>query len=135
MEAHDEFILVSAPNKTGGQFIKTLQIKKMLFAAITNNDTERSRLVHLGVKNILSVDTTDRETWLIPELPVGKVFLFELSLPLICRYIQICRSWTDKSIYVITGSSNARMVYKGLGANYVIHTQSDDVSFLLDKEG
>ncbi len=43
MEAHDEFILVSAPNKTGGQFIKTLQIKKMLFAAITNNDTERSR--------------------------------------------------------------------------------------------
>ncbi|MFR9712040.1 hypothetical protein ACL02P_22135 [Paenibacillus sp. MB22_1] len=134
MEAQDEFVLVSAPNKTGEQFIKALRIKGIPYAAITNNETEKSRLTHLGVKHILMVDTVDRETWLIPELPVGKVYLFESSLPLICRYIQICRSWTGKPIYIITGSNNARLIYKGLGASYVIYTRSDDVSFLLDNE-
>jgi len=46
--------------------------------------------------------------------------------------IEICRSWTGKPIYVITGSGNPRLIYKGLGVNYVIHSNSDDVSFLLD---
>ncbi|MEK3867399.1 hypothetical protein MHH60_28380 [Paenibacillus sp. FSL H7-0716] len=133
MVSHDnEFIVVSAPNKAGVQFIKTLKFKGVPFAAITNNETEKSRLEHLGVKNLITVDTTERERWIIPELSIGKVFLFERSLPLCCKYIQICRSWTGKPIYVITESSNSRLIYKGLGANYVIHSNSDDVSFLLD---
>ncbi|MFC4306736.1 hypothetical protein [Cohnella boryungensis] len=132
MQAQDEFILVSAPNKIGEQFIKALQIKDIPYAAIANHQAERSRLEVLGVKSIIMVDTVLRQTWTIPDLPVGKVFLFERSLPLICRYLQICRSWTGKPIYVITGSDNPRLVYKGLGANYVIHSRSDDVSFLLD---
>lgn len=133
MVSHDnEFIVVSAPNKAGEQFIKTLKFKGVPFAAITNNETEKSRLEHLGVSDLITVDTTERERWIIPELPIGKVFLFERSLPLCCKYIQICRSWTGKPIYVITESSNSRLIYKGLGANYVIHSSSDDVSFLLD---
>lgn len=135
MVSHDEFILVSAPNKAGEQFIKTLKMKGLPFAALTNNETEKSRLEDLGVEHVVPLDTADRSNWHLPKMPVGKVFIFEVSLPLCCRYIQICRSWTGKPIYVITGSMNSRLIYKGLGASYVIHSNSSDVSYLLhDKE-
>ncbi|NOU93048.1 hypothetical protein GC093_07345 [Paenibacillus sp. LMG 31456] len=126
-----EFILVSAPNKTGEGFIRQLIRQGLPFAAMANNKGEKQRLDSLGVKNIILIDTTEQAKWKIPEFVVGKVFLFEQSMNLCCRYIQICRSWTIKPIYVITHTSNPRLVYKGLGATYVIHTTSEDVSFLV----
>lgn len=131
MDNQKEFILVSAPNKTGEAFIRQLISHRLPFVAIMNNKVEQDRLKKLGVKNIIMVDTSAQNTWLIPDVPVGKVFLFERSLNLICRYIQISSTWTSQPIYVITHSSNPRLVYKGLGASYVIHTNSDDVSFLI----
>ncbi|MFD0680560.1 MULTISPECIES: hypothetical protein [unclassified Paenibacillus] len=126
-----EFILVSAPNKTGEGFICQLIRQGLPFAAIANNKGEKQRLDGLGVKNIILIDTIEQAKWKIPELPIGKIFLFEQSMNLCCRYIQICRSWTVKPIYVITHTSNPRLIYKGLGATYVIHTTSEDVSFLV----
>jgi hypothetical protein len=126
-----EMILVSAPNKTGEGFIRQLMKQGLRVAAIANNRGEKQRLVDIGVKNILMVDTIEHSNWLIPEFSIGKVFIFELSLNLCCRYIQMCRKWTSQPIYVITHTSNPRLVYKGLGAAYVIHTTSEDVSFLI----
>lgn len=131
MEVGDEYVLVSAPNRTGECFVKILQNSNIPFVGITNNRNEQSRLKQLGVENILFVDTGGLRTSIVPELPVGKVFLFEFSLPLCCRYVQICRSWTGKPIYVITESNNERYIYRELGANYIIHTNSDDLSFLV----
>ncbi|MDF2962395.1 MAG: hypothetical protein K0S39_4130 [Paenibacillus sp.] len=124
-------VLVSAPNKTGEGFIQQLIRQEVPFAAIANNKGEKRRLEELGVKQILMVDTTEQKKWKMPEFSVGKVFLFEQSMNLCCRYIQLCRAWTTKSIYVITHTSSPRLVYKGLGAAYVIHTTGDDVSFLI----
>ncbi|MCU6798209.1 MULTISPECIES: hypothetical protein [Paenibacillus] len=126
-----EVILVSAPNKTGEGFILQLLKQGLRFAAIANNQGEKQRLVNIGVKNIVMVDTTEQINWTLPEFTIGKVFIFERSLNLCCRYIQMCRRWTSKPIYVITHTSNPRLVYKGLGAAYVIHTTSEDVSFLI----
>ncbi|WP_179233070.1 hypothetical protein [Paenibacillus rigui] len=47
----------------------------------------------LGVKKFYMVATTSEATWIMPEYPIGKVFLFESSLNLTCRYLQICRKW------------------------------------------
>ncbi|MBE1446271.1 hypothetical protein [Paenibacillus sp. OAS669] len=132
MNAAQEFILVSAPNKTGEGFIRLLLSKGIPFAAITNSRAEQERLESLGVKHTIWIDTSECESWLLPDLPIGKVFLFESSLNLCCRFIQICRTWTSKEICVVTHNMNPRLVYKGLGADHVIHTSSHDVSFLMN---
>lgn len=132
MNATQEYILVSAPNKTGESFIRMLMTKDIPFAVITNSKGEQSRLARLGVEHIIFIDTNEYESWILPELPIGKVFLFESSLNLCCRFIQICRTWTSRNICVVTHNSNPRLVYKGLGADEVIHTPSHEVSFLVE---
>ncbi|WP_207910911.1 hypothetical protein [Paenibacillus albiflavus] len=130
-----EVILVAAPNCAGENFIKELKQQGIAFAALTNNKNDSGRLRKLGTSSIITVKSGEYDTWLIPESPIGSVYLFENSFNLCCRYIQMCRSWTSKPIYVITHSFNPRLVYKRLGANYVIYTHSDDVSFLLKSGG
>lgn len=131
MEKPQEFILVSAPNKAGEEFIRQLIDMRIPFAAIANNRVEQERLRELGCTNMILIDTRDEQTWIIPEFPVSKVYLFESSLNLCCRYLRICRTWTTESIYVITHSSNPRLIYKGLGADVVLHTNHHQVSFLI----
>jgi hypothetical protein len=127
-----DLILVSAPNRAGEGFIRLLMKQGLPCAAIANNKGEKQRLIELGVKHILMVDTIEKNDWIIPKFPIGKVYIFERSLNLCCRYIQMCRTWTSRPIYVITHTSNPRLVYNGLGASYVIHTTSEDVSFLVE---
>ncbi|SFF34424.1 hypothetical protein SAMN04487969_1288 [Paenibacillus algorifonticola] len=133
MIIQEDYILVSAPTEDGQAFLRTLAMKGMPFVALTNNRADKQALEEIGVKEILMVDTRDSRPPMIPELPIGKVFLFERSFNLCCRYIHTCRSWTGKPIYVITQGHNSRLIYKGLGANYVIHSQGNDLSFLLSE--
>jgi hypothetical protein len=126
-----DVVLVSAPNVAGERFMKLLKQKNIPYAAIVNNTAEYERIRALGAEHIIVVNTTKEDSWLIPEIGVGKVYLFEKSLNLCCRYVQICRSWTSKPIYVITGSQNPRNVYRGLGVDYVIHSGAQDYGFLI----
>jgi hypothetical protein len=126
-----DVVLISAPNIAGERFMKLLKQRAIPFAAIVNNISEYERIAAIGAEHIIVVNTTKEESWLIPEVGVGKVFLFEKSLNLCCRYVQICRSWTSKPIYVITGSHNPRNVYKGLGVDYVVHSSAQDYAFLI----
>ncbi|TBL78592.1 hypothetical protein [Paenibacillus thalictri] len=128
-----ECILVSAPTKAGERFICELLNRHLPVAAMTNSKAEAIRLKELGVKTIIIVDTMDQLAWKNPKFPVGQVYLFERSFTLCCRYIQICRSWTSKPICVVTDSDHARLVYKSLGAAFVVHSRSEDVSFLIPK--
>jgi len=127
-----EFILVAAPTKASEQFIYYLKFKGLPFAAVTNNKQEEEHLAKLGVEHIIVLDTAEHETWIIPEYRIGKIFLFENSLSLCCRYLQITRKWTSKPVYVITERETARLIYKGLGADHVIYSKTGHVSFLLD---
>ncbi|MCY9669919.1 hypothetical protein M5X11_34265 [Paenibacillus alginolyticus] len=83
------------------------------------------------MKQIIQVNTSEPGLSIIPDYPIGNVILFEESLPLCCRYIQICRGLTSRPIYVITQSVNPRLIYKGLGADYVIYSKKGDAKFLL----
>jgi hypothetical protein len=132
MGSQTERILISAPNKTGEVFVREVMRMKLPFALLVNNKAERDKYKEIGAKDWILLDTIDQSTWSLPEIPVGKVFLFETSQTLCCRYIQICRTWTAKPIYVITQESRPRLIYKGLGAAYVIHTHSNEVSFLTE---
>lgn len=124
-------LLIAAPTKAGEDFIKQVELVGLPYMALTNNKMERSKLEGLGVKQIVQVDTMEPDTSIIPDFLIGTVLLFEDSFPLCCRYIQICRSWTSRPIYVIMQSENSRLIYKGLGADYVIYSKNGDVKFLL----
>lgn len=131
--AKEEYVVVWAPTKAGENFIKLLKFKGVKVAGITNSQVGKSRLEELGIEHCILADTSHPNTWNLPPFPVGRVYLFESSLTLCCRYIQMCRSWTRKPIFVITTSINPRLVYKGLGAKYIIYSHSGDVAFLADK--
>ena len=130
MVNRQSFILISAPSKAGEAFIRLLVARRLPFAAIVNNKREEARMKELGVDRIIQVDTANESTWQVPDFPVGKIFLFESSFTLCCRFMRICSPWTNEPVYVITHSNNPRLIYRGLGASFVIHTNSDDVSFL-----
>lgn len=127
------YVLVSAPTAAGEHFIKLLQIRKVPFVALVNNAEELARMEKLGIARILRVDTMQHDTWQVPEFPVDRVYLFEKSMNLTCRYLRMCRNWTIRPIYVITGKCNPRSVYRGLGANHILVTNGADVSFLLQE--
>ncbi len=131
MEKQEDTILISAPTKAGEAFIRQLLLREIPFAVLVNNPAERERAGRLGCKDVIMIDTRDEQTWVLPERPIGKVFLFENSLNLCCRYLRICRTWTSASIYVITNSGNPRLIYRGLGADVVLHTNHDRVDFLI----
>lgn len=124
-------VLVSAPNAAGEAFIQLLKWKGIRYAAIVNNRNEYERMLAIGVSQIVTVNTNEEKTWIVPEMPIGNIYLFEKSLNLCCRYLQICRSWTSDPVYVVTHSMQPRLVYKGLGANYIIHSHGRDLSLLL----
>ncbi|MGG1551339.1 hypothetical protein ABE452_06075 [Paenibacillus ferrarius] len=113
-----EYVIVSAPNRAGKEFIQSLRKKGIPFYAITNNQHGKRRLEAIGVNQIIMVDTEDAKSWTPPEIRISNVFLFEVSFNLCCRYIQICKEWNPTSIHVITKRGNARVTYRGLGADY-----------------
>ncbi|UQZ34678.1 hypothetical protein C2I18_14780 [Paenibacillus sp. PK3_47] len=132
MADQDEYVLICAPNKAGEHFIRTLKCKGYKIAGIANNAAEKKRLEELGVEVNLVVDTRHENTWFRPAFPVGQVYLFESSVALCCRYVQMCRTWTTKSIFVITSSLKPRLVYKGLGVSQVIYSHSGNVAYLAE---
>ncbi|MEC0372588.1 hypothetical protein [Paenibacillus chibensis] len=127
----EELIIVTAPNEAGRKFIKLLIYLKRPFAVLTNNAKEERELKKLGVTRIIRIHTNNTDEWVVPEQRVGRIFIFENSLNLTCRYLQICRPWTSRSIYVITRADNSPGIYRGLGANHIIHTLNGEVGFLL----
>ncbi|WP_068777022.1 hypothetical protein [Paenibacillus sp. FJAT-26967] len=137
MEHQSELImytLVAAPCVIGENFVKLLHIYQRPFAVLVNNSVEKQRMKQLGAKHIIEVDTVHHEAWEVPELPIGDVYLFEDSLTLCCRYLQMVRSWTTGNIVVVKTNPTPRLIYKALGADHVVHTNKDQVSFLLRSE-
>ncbi|OCT11553.1 hypothetical protein A8709_05070 [Paenibacillus pectinilyticus] len=128
---YSEALLIAAPTKAGEEFMKYVSLVGLPFIALTNSKADRLQLEAADVKQIIQVNTWKMGSSSIPDYPIGNVILFEDSLPLCCRYIQLCRSWTSRPIYVITQSVNPRLIYKGLGADYVIYSKNGDVKFLL----
>lgn len=127
----EEFVLVAAPNPVGLKFILLLIAAKRNFAVLVNNKKEEEVLHKLGVRHVLRIKTDDEQSWIVPPFPIGRCYIFEMSMTLTCRYLQICRRWTNDQIFIITPNRNPRMIYKGLGASYVIHSVSGEVGFLL----
>jgi hypothetical protein len=126
----DPYILVFAPNEMGLGFLETLRNNHFRFAAISINNKLEEHLIRCGVHDIWHINLENNRIT-FPEQPVRKIFLFEDKLKDCFQLLQIIRNWTSGSIYVITETNFTSKIYKELGANFVIHTNSKDVSFLI----
>ncbi|MDP4099076.1 hypothetical protein OIN60_20320 [Paenibacillus sp. P96] len=128
----NETILVVAPNNDGRKFVKLLMHHRLSFAVLTNSSAEEKQFAKQGVEQIIRIDTSMMDKWVIPKMTVGRIFVFESSLNLTCRYLQICRSWTESEMYVITRQMmHPRCVYQRMGADHVIYTKTGEVGFIL----
>ncbi|SEU29627.1 hypothetical protein [Paenibacillus sp. NFR01] len=132
MAEQENYVLINAPTKAGEDFVRLLRVRGCRIAGLANNAAEKKRFEQLGIQTIIMVDTHRQKTWFCPQFAVTKVFLFEGSFALTCRYIQMCRAWTDQPIVVVTSSLNPRLVYKSLGADHVVYSHSGHVSFLAE---
>ncbi|MGZ9585254.1 hypothetical protein [Paenibacillus marinisediminis] len=127
----DRTIAVFAPNAMGVDFVRSLKGAGIPVAAVVNNAQCDARMKKLGVKNIWRINTSKSLTDSQPSRRVGRIYLFETSFALTCRLLKHCRPWTTDSIVVITKHHNPRSIYQLLGADMVLYTQSEQVSFLL----
>lgn len=127
-------ILVAASTEAGRKFVRLLLYKQQPVVALTNNRREEKLLREMGVNDIIRVNTASSKAGAAaPLLSIGRVFIFESSLPLSCLYLQLVANWSCKDITVITTVWHPDVIYKKLGAAYIVRTQSGDVGFLLSR--
>ena len=124
-------ILVYSANLAGDQFIQVL-VQRKVFAALSCSTVHKQHLYDLGVKNVVEVDIKKKCLTSFPENEFSKVYIFEDELCQCCCLIEAIRKWTIGTIFIITKQKYPQMIYKALGADFVIRTTSDDLSFLLD---
>jgi len=127
-------VLVAASTEAGRNFIRLLLYRQVPVAALTNNKREERLLQGIGVKEIMRVDTLFNKTEIRPAFPVDRVFIFEVSLPLTCAYLQVVSRWCCRSVTVVTTMWHPQVIYKKLGASIVLRTQTGEVGFLLDPQ-
>lgn len=127
-------ILVAASTEAGRKFIRLLLYRQVPVAAMTNNKREEKLLKDIGVNEILRVSTIHNKAGEIPKFPIGRVFIFEISLPLTCAYLQLVSRWPCNAVTVVTTMWHPKVIYKKLGAANVVHTQTGEVGFLLGSQ-
>ncbi|WP_040952512.1 hypothetical protein [Gorillibacterium massiliense] len=125
-----ECVLVAASLPAGESLFRLLAYRKVPFAVLVNQKEQKEKLLKLGIERIVEVDTQNPASWSAPDFSICRVFLFEDSLNLTCRYLQIIKQWTDAPVYVVTGSCKPRTLYKSLGAERVVHCPNGDLSSL-----
>ncbi|MNW43694.1 hypothetical protein D3C74_209030 [compost metagenome] len=127
-------VMVYAPNQAGEQFMQTLSEGGHSFAVVACSPAEQRYLSARGLTNIVRINFKEQSLIYSSENEFSRVYIFEEELGRCCKVLDIIRKWTNGIIYVITTKHYPQMMYRMLGANYVIRTTKDDVSFLIENE-
>ncbi len=129
-------VLVFAPNQAGEQFVQALNESGRSFAVMVCSSAESESQYSGKSGNANPIRFSMQEESLInpPESEFSKVYIFEEELDQCCKVLETIRKWTGGTIYVITRKHYPQMIYRALGADYVIRSTSNDLSFLIEKE-
>lgn len=128
-----EYLLISASLSAGESLFRLLEYRKVPYAVLVNQKEQKEKLRKLGVERIVEVDTQSAGGWERPDFAISRVLLFEDSVNLTCRYLQMIKQWTEAPVYVVTGSCKPRSLYRGLGVEKVVHCPGGDLSALAVK--
>lgn len=134
--SEDAVMLVSTGQSSAGmEFVRLLLKRGMGVIVLVHNAEEEEQLTELigkiSVYRLYPSGSANKMPIAL-DWAVIHAFVFERNLPECCQDIQLCHSWGPQRLYVVTSSLNpVQLVYRGLGATYVIHSQSGDISFVL----
>ena len=133
--SEEAVMLVSTGQSSAGMdFVRLLLKRGMGVMVLVHNAEEEQQLIDLIGKvpvHRLYNSGSDRIP-MASEWAVKHAFVFERNLPECCQDIRLCHSWCPQRLYVVTSSLNpVHLMYRGLGASYVIHSRSGDISFVL----
>lgn len=131
--AHQGTVLVFAPNRAGEQFVQALSESSGAFCIVACCSPEQLYSDRLGPDNLIRVNMKEDTFIKPPASEFSKVYIFEEELERCCEFLAIIRHWACGTIYVITSNHYPQMIYRAMGADYVIRTTSDDCSFLIEK--
>ncbi|GKU76462.1 hypothetical protein [Paenibacillus sp. L3-i20] len=133
-----EHVLISAPNEAGRSFLDALLRKGVPVIGLANTLEQVNYMEEIGLHNTIMVSQGDEHKEILPPAAIGKVYLFEQSMPALCQYLLVCRPWTTKAVFIIKTvadkTTNIPSIYRLLGANHVLLTTSNDTKFLLGSE-
>ncbi|WP_040948886.1 hypothetical protein [Gorillibacterium massiliense] len=129
-----ELILVSAPTKAGETFLLRLRQLGLPCQALAESEADCRRMRALGVELCLLMEPEGDETVDRGPLPLQsfeKIILFDNSMAQCCRQLERVRPWTRRKIYVITERIFADAIFKQYGADFVIHSKTGQVDFIV----
>ncbi|WP_405156609.1 hypothetical protein [Paenibacillus sp. FSL K6-0108] len=134
LAAMDEAMMVvsTGHGEAGKNFVDVLLKRGFAVVVLVHSEEEGEQFQSLGAVTVRYIQEMAFRNQLPPEFVVKHAFVFENNLPQCCQDIELCRSLCPQQLYVVSGNrAPVGLVYKGLGATYVIHSRSGDVSFLL----
>lgn len=123
--------LVFAPNHAGKRFVEALFEQHIPYAIVSCQEASEMQATQAQIFNGVRVHMNEDECDKPSEMVFNKVFLFEEQTAVCCRLLIAIRRITPAPIYVITKRHHPQMLYRSIGAQYVIRTNSDDVTFLI----
>lgn len=129
----EEYVFVCAPNRGGEMFVRKMEEKNQPFFVLAQNEEQHQIWRARGYDQVREINALDIKSMMeLFEYPVSKVVLFEDGWYDCCSLIRTIRVISRVPIYVITSSKQpTSSLYYSLGATYVIHSHTADVSFLL----
>ncbi|MEC0124897.1 NmrA family NAD(P)-binding protein [Paenibacillus pabuli] len=118
--------------ETGKNFVDVLLKKGFAVVVLVHSEEEGKQLQSLGAVTVRYIQEMTDRNQLPPEFVVKNAFVFENNLPQCCQDIELCHSFCPQQLYVVSSNkAHVGLVYKNLGATYVIHSRNGNVSFLL----
>ncbi|MFD0589074.1 hypothetical protein ACFQZE_13815 [Paenibacillus sp. GCM10027627] len=112
--------LVYAPNEPARQFVKLLLSRGLPVAAVVNSARQKRIHEGFGINRFVRLDTKAADCPLKMG-SIGNVYLFDDSVPLICRYLKLIRPFVLGRIIVVTQSASIPGLYRHLGADQLLH--------------
>ncbi|MNW28843.1 hypothetical protein D3C74_56820 [compost metagenome] len=129
----DAVTLVFAPNQAGERFVESLCENHIPYAVVSCHQVPEMQVTAAKLmENEVKVHIKEEGWQEPPEMEFDKVYLFEEQTAECCRLLIAIRRLTSAPIYVITKRHHPQMLYRSIGAQYVIRTNSDDVLFLIE---
>ncbi|EIT85590.1 hypothetical protein A374_10153 [Fictibacillus macauensis ZFHKF-1] len=134
MDVNSGDILIMFPDEVSEHIVSKLtSLEKQSIMLCVPSWSEAEKLEKENYKQIYVMPTL-RNTK-VPEVfhrPLSKVIIVETSFVGCCNAIEWIRAFYDLPVFVIKSDTHyLSRIYKDLGATYIIHNKTGNLSFLL----
>lgn len=125
--------LVYAPNEPARRFVKLLLSLGVPVAAVVNSGRQKRIHEGYGISRFVRFNTKTDDCPL-KRGSINNVYLFDDSVPLICKYLKLIRPYVSGRIIVVTQRASIPGLYRHLGADQLLHESLTPEELLAEDE-